>query len=83
MEKVLEEQLRAAYEEKLLNLWVDICREYGVDYTVHKFKDGFVAKPDNEYEAMLKQYGSGTQGVPAEFWVEKAKQEFYKRMNAV
>ena len=79
----IEQELNKVYAFKLLEVWVEVCKEYDVEYDIEKIKDTWVAKPDNEMEAMLKQFGSGTGNVPAEFWVEKAKADFYERVKNI
>jgi len=57
----------------VLEKWVELAREEGIEYEIVEQDGDVIAKPVNEQEAMLKQFGSGTKNIKAEFWFEDVK----------
>jgi len=67
-------------ERKILEMWSEITMEAGIKYVVKEVNGICIAIPESEYDAMLKQFGSGIDNIPAEFWIEKAKKKLYERI---
>lgn len=79
IEVALEDQLNAL-RRKAMELWIEITAEYDVPYEIAVQAGKEVLQPVNPEEAKLKQYGSASQDVEAEFWYEQSVIEFNKRV---
>ena len=69
--------------EPALKLWQEICNEYDIEVEIVAKGDKQIAQPVDPETAKLRNLGSGNQGIPAEFWFQKAKNEFYRRLNEI
>lgn len=73
-------------KEILCDLWVEMSKDPKLDipeYQKIKIANTPGARPIDEFKALLKQFGSGTLGIEAEFWLERAKTEFFKRVKTI
>ena len=69
-------------DRKVMEFWAKLAKEkYGIDYEISynsaKKEWQAIAKDD----AQLRQFGSGVQGKPAEFWFEKLKNDFNRELS--
>ena len=71
----LPQKSLAEFEDKLLELWVECAAVYNVEYTIIEEGSMKVAKPVDEQAARLRDAGSGSQGITAENWFAKAKND--------
>ena len=63
----------------LLLLWLDVAKEFDVDYRIHERDGRYIAVAGDPEEARLRNFGSITVGVAAEFWFPKAQSRFKTR----
>lgn len=69
-------EFREAVDETLIEIWIETAAEFDIEYVWEN--DELVLK--DEEAAMLRQFGSGTQGVAAEFWYEQVMEAFKKKV---
>lgn len=72
----VENELR----KKILDEWIEIAEDLGVEYIQEEIEGELMATPVDPAKAMLKQFGSATLGVPAEFYIEKGLDQLAKKV---
>jgi hypothetical protein len=72
MEEEIISLFLAKYEDKALELWIDVAMGFDVEYEMAKELGKKVVKAMNPEDALLKHFGSGTLGIVPEFWYDKA-----------
>lgn len=56
----------------LLLAWLDVVKEFDVDYVIIERDGKLVSVPKDDLDARVRNYGSVSLGVDAEFWFPKA-----------
>lgn len=69
-------------DDKIMEYWKTLAKEkYGINYEISFNQAQKEMQAIAQDDAQLRQFGSGSQGKPAEFWFEKLKNDFYRELS--
>lgn len=80
LKQFITQNFEKQYGDKLRNLWVEVAKEFSVEYEIVKGAGGKkLLRAKDPASLMALQFGSGTLAIRPERTYDKIKKEFQKR----